>query len=259
MPVQRDLWSKTFTEKDPPSWPCPTCGVGSLTAVAGTFQIEETSESKDAHSHEAWEPEWIVERFVGMLRCSRSQCADVIAVAGRTESEEYYRNSLDPEEPYDHGVETRLRPRYLSPSPALFPMPASTPDSVRDEIVAGFGLFWIDYGACANKLRSALEALMDHFKIPRSVRNKKTGKRSRLDLHQRIEKLRARFPDVVDHLLAAKWIGNAGVHSGSVTRSDVFDAMDLIENALEELIAKKSTGLKKIAKAITKRKRPRGK
>lgn len=221
--------------------------------------MEETRSSADAHSHDAWEPHWLEHRFVALLRCSRPQCSDVVAVAGDTISEEYY--VPDPTNGYnyiDHGVETRLRARYVSPPPAIFRLPAGTPEDVREEVISAFGLFWIDYGACANKLRSALEALMDHFKVKKWGRDKKSGKRRRMDLHVRIELLRKRAPDVIDHLLAAKWIGNAGVHADDIKVSDIYDAMDLIEYALDELIGKRSSGLKRMAKTITARKRPRG-
>lgn len=258
MPIDRSRWTRPFTEKDPPSWQCPTCGIGSLEGVPGSFHSQETSESIDAHAHDDWEPSWITERFICMLKCSRPQCGDTIIVAGTTVSEEYYEP--DPSNPYvygDHGIETRLRARYVLPAPALFLIHARTPQAVKDELISAFALFWTDYGACANKLRSALEALMDHFKIKKFAIDKKKHKRRRIDLHVRIEMLRPRAPDVIDHLLAAKWIGNAGVHSGSITEGDIYDALDLIEYALDELIAKRTAGLKAIAKQIARSKQPR--
>jgi hypothetical protein len=194
-----------------------------------------------------------------MLRCSRSLCGDTIVVAGDSISEEFYE--LDPSNPYsylDHRVETRFRARYVLPAPALFRLPAATPAAVRDELIGGFGLFWNDHDACANKLRSALEALMDHYRIKKTFIDSK-GKRRRIDLHRRIELFRPRAPDVAEHLLAAKWIGNAGVHSGSVAESDIYDALELIEYALDELIAKRTAGLKAIAKTISSRRKPRSK
>ena len=258
MAIDRSLWTQTFKENDPPSWACPTCGLGSLASVKGSFKIEETRASSDAHQEDGWEPDWIQHRFIGMLKCSRTQCGDIVIIAGDTVSEEYYEP--DPSNPYnyiDYGVETRLRPRYVLPAPALFRMPPDTPEDVRDEIIGAFQLFWTDYGACANKLRSALEALMDHFNVKKTAINRK-NKRVRVDLHGRIELFRTRAPDVADHLLAAKWIGNTGVHAGRLNDSDIFDALDMIEFALDELIAKRSSQLKKIAKAITKRRAPRG-
>jgi len=164
----------------------------------------------------------------------------------------------DPENPYNYierGIDQRLRPLFVDPPPALFRLPKDCPEQVRDYVISAFSLFWHDTGACANKLRSAIEALMDHLRVKRWTSNKK-GRR-RIDLHSRIESIRSRSPEIVDHLLAAKWIGNAGVHSDELTTSDLFDAMDLIEAALDEIIGKRSSSLKRIAKTITKRKRPR--
>jgi hypothetical protein len=98
---------------------------------------------------------------------------------------------------------------------------------------------------------------MGHFKIAKTGKDKNTGKRRRLDPHRRIEILGARFPAVADHLLAAKWIGNTGVHAGILRETDIFDAMDQIEYALDELIAKRSVQLRQMANAIKKKKGPR--
>src|SRR5678815_2530872 len=113
MAVDRVRWTQTFTEADPPSWPCPTCGQGSLLPIAGSFRFEETRASLDARNSEAWEPHWLQHRFVAMFRCSRPQCSDVVTAVGDTVSEEYY--VPDPANAYayvEHGVETRLRARY---------------------------------------------------------------------------------------------------------------------------------------------------
>ena len=60
---------------------------------------------------------------------------------------------------------------------------------------------------------------------------------------------------------AVKWLGNSGSHNlsdscGSLTRSDVFDGFDLFQYVLDELYAKSSIRLKKLAKEINRRKGP---
>jgi hypothetical protein len=258
MPVDRTLWQRRFDASDPPLWPCPTCSSGSLVIVEGSLHSAETRASLDSRAHEAWDPDWITERFVCLLQCSRKQCADVVAVAGTTEVEEFHvPNPTNPYDYIEHGWTVRYRPRYVEPAPALFRVPVGCPDLARDAIISAFRLYWTDPGACANKLRSSLEHLMDHFRIKKWTSDAKTGRRRRLDLHPRIEMLGKRFPEVADHLLAAKWIGNAGVHAEDLTENDVFDAMDQIEYALDELIARRTAGLKRIAKEIKQRKGPR--
>lgn len=224
--------------------------------IPGTLHVEETKESSDSRGHDAWEPDWIREKFVCFLRCSRPPCGEVVSTSGNTVTQEYHiPDQANPYACIDHGLTTRLHATYVSPAPPVFPLPKGTPAAVREELRKAFDLFWIDYGACANKLRSTLELLLDHFRIPRRTKTKK-GLRL-LDLHSRIERLRPRFPEVTDHLLAAKWIGNAGVHADPLKADDIFDAMELVEHALGETIGDGSSRLKKIAKDIASRKGPR--
>ena len=59
-------------------------------------------------------------------------------------------------------------------------------------------------------------------------------------------------------LASAKWIGNAGSHR-ELTREDVFDGLDLVEQALRELYSTDTTVVRRIARTINKSKKPRGK
>jgi hypothetical protein len=95
---------------------------------------------------------------------------------------------------------------------------------------------------------------LDQLRIPKSALVK--GKKQRLTLHKRIELLSKRDPDASELLLAVKWIGNAGVHSGALTQLEVMDALDILESALESLFNSHNRRVKKLAKRINKRKGP---
>lgn len=223
----------------------------------------QTRESREdqahAGAHDAWEPALIGERFAGLWKCSRQGCEDVVAIAGTTVAEQCYDpDSRAPQGYIDYGIQYFLKPRYVSPAPALIQVPPNCPEPVRVELKMAFELYWCDYGAAAGKLRSALEALMDHLKVKRFGRSSsKAGTRVRIDLHNRLEMVRKRYPDVIDHLLAAKWIGNTGVHARTLSATDIFDAMDLVEEALGEMFGRKREKLGRISKAILRRKGPR--
>ena len=54
MAVKRELWKPPFETF--PSWPCPTCDIGTVALIEETLKFAETGPSKKAHDHDAWEP-----------------------------------------------------------------------------------------------------------------------------------------------------------------------------------------------------------
>ena len=80
-----------------------------------------------------------------------------------------------------------------------------------------------------------------------------------LNLHRRIEPLKVRNAGVADALFAIKWVGNSGSHVGNLTRDDVFDAYDILEEVLSELFVKHRETMHKLIKEINRRKGPRRK
>jgi len=61
-------------------------------------------------------------------------------------------------------------------------------------------------------------------------------------------------PDIADFLLAIKWIGNTGSHTGKLERIDVLEAYELLELSLNKLYDDTEIKLSKISKEIIKRK-----
>ncbi len=80
---------------------------------------------------------------------------------------------------------------------------------------------------------------------------------SALKLHGRIErfgKKGATQADIGEHLMAVKWLGNAGSHQGeALTRADTEMAFDQIEHILAEVYGRRTESLKAAAKAINKK------
>jgi hypothetical protein len=197
MMINRNHWIPPFTRF--PSWLCPKCHRGILALNEETLKIIETGESKGCHSHEAWEPDWIDERFAALLVCQSQRCGEIVAIGGRT------YHTYDPDwENQEQNWEREFEPTLIYPAPPVIPMPQKCPKSVKVELKRAFSLFWTDTGACANRLRAAVEALLTDRKIPRSTINK-TGKRERISLHARIEKFKQSDEGSAEYLLAIKW------------------------------------------------------
>lgn len=227
MPVNRTLWESHLTRSHAPRWLCPRCGKGHLVlhpesvffrpSGGGYARLEEDPEDRGRD---------LELRFSATLQCDYRACQETAAVAGRGEEKETYE--------FGHReLYVVLFPQFISPSPHLFKIPTATPAVIAELIKSAFVLSWGDYEACLNRIRVSLELLLDVLRIPRSVL--KASRRNPLRLHRRIELAQAKVPSTKPFLMAAKHLGNAGSHSGGLTRQDAFDAFDLLEAIVNAL------------------------
>lgn len=221
MPVDRKAWAESFTDVLP-HWPCPTCGKGHLAIETNDLTIEETGPSKAAHDHEAWEPDWIENRFVGLLRCSLPGCKELAAVSGSS-SVDYYQ--VD----WDEFVDSKIfKIAAITPAPVPIRLPEDTPLPIVEKIHMASSLIWSSPESAANQIRQAVELLMDDAGV-----KKVTDDGKPIFLHKRIEEFSATDEENGQVLLATKWLGNTGSHAGEISRDDVLDAFDMIEFVLE--------------------------
>lgn len=244
MPIDKTIWRKTFSRKDVPEFPCPNCSRQSLKLDPKSLFTHEPAYSKAAHSAEEWEPEWVEERFVGMLRCSNPKCDESVAVSGSVNVEPAY------EEDGSWNYEGLLTPKSMSPAPPIITLPEGTPTEVSKELALAFQFYWGDHGACATKIRTSVERLMDHFKVARFRRS--NGKLKPIDLSSRIDKFISATGKVVhkDHLHALRVVGNLGTHQNSLSKTEILESFEVYEHALAELIGKKSAQIAKTAKKL---------
>lgn len=84
MAVERNLWAESFSREDPPSFLCPRCGRGRLSFDVATLKLEEPPFSVAAHKHDEWDPDWVIERFMGFFRCGIAKCGEVVVASGDT-------------------------------------------------------------------------------------------------------------------------------------------------------------------------------
>jgi hypothetical protein len=249
--MDRTIFLNSFTLLEPPQWPCPRCGKSVLQINEKSLHHNETADSRDAHSHEDWDPEWIKENFSCLLKCSNDACKEIVACIGisgiNEESESENRRFVN-----------YFIPTFFQPNLVMMDIPSDAPSDVVNELNASFSMFFSNKNAAANSARMAVEALLKHLGIKNFSTSQ--GRRHPIALHHRIDSMPAKYSAIKDGLKAVKWIGNHGSHAGKkVTTEALLDAYDILEVALDNLYNKKRKQAEKIAKIVNKRKGPRAK
>lgn len=251
--MDRGKWGEVVTSF---GWVCGRCGRGHLHISDNKKVDESTAETNKAAKEDWFDHEDAEYRFAALLICNNANCADPVAISG-TMYYEHFQVGYDDYETY-----ARYRVKAVTPPPFPFAMDKKIPEAVRDHLKMAAGLLWTDHDAAGNRIRQAVEALMDERGIKKtyieaSKTPGKSGKRKKHMLHARIDMYKAANGEAADHLMAIKWIGNAGSHTGSegLTRDQILDAFDLMEHALEEIyIRHRATLAKKVAKIVSSKK-----
>lgn len=229
-----------------PALPCPTCGA---TLIVQDVETLETAESASHHQHDSWEPDWIDGSFEARLRCSAKGCKEITLVVGDMDVRPVKRGKSW------HGeYGTRLTPRYFHP-PLRVPieLASSIPPDAIEMISAAMAVIWVDPDAAANRLRSAIEVVLDDRGV-RKTATKKNGGRTRLTTHARVKIFGKKQADAGELLEAVKWIGNEGSHTAGLTGEQVFEGMELLAHALTLLYDRRPEELQRRAKQINRRK-----
>ena len=107
----------------------------------------------------------------------------------------------------------------------MFELPLALSDRVKIRILQSFNHFWYDLDACANKIRQAIELIVDG--------KGGTGK----NLEQKIVSIKNQLGDkLTDLFLALKWIGNDGSHvDRPFDREEILKTYDLFVKTLNLL------------------------
>lgn len=242
--MDRSRWKdRRLIEAGPPTWPCPECGGAFLVVKEGTLQRAEAASSRKGEGLHSWR---FVRRFSCLMQCTA--CGEVVAVCGDEKLGGVAR----------HGTKigmTCLYPLFVHPAPPIINVPQRCHDDVKVALVAAFSLSWHDTHAAANRLRSAVEALLTRRGVPRFTSG---GRRRRLGITDRIELLRAKDRRLADELDAIKWIGHAGSHSGEdLAFDDLLDGFEILEHALDEAYGESASRRARLVRAIVAKKRPR--
>jgi len=251
MPVDRQLWRFSIEANDVPRWPCPGCGIPALETVRDSFLTVPDRKTRNV-SDQQYYPTIGTGRFVCLLVCRK--CGESCAVSGN------YDTSQDAGENGTYEFECG-RPKSITPPPPMIVIPMACPARVKSEVIAAFSLYWNDLAASLNRIRNALELVLDGLKIPKLSLNKAKKKRYRVSLHQRIERLEKKRPnlkDICERMMAVKHLGNAGSHPGVIVKADdVFDGFDILERVLQDMYSKHPDELARAVKQINRRRGPR--
>ncbi|WP_052026502.1 DUF4145 domain-containing protein [Rhizobium sp. CF122] len=196
-------------------------------------------------------------RFTCFLICDFRFCGEVVAVSGDYTSRE--EDIFNPEtEEYDTYDDKTVVPRAMVPAPPIITWPEKLEAVPRQHLIQAFELFWMNRGACANRLRIFIETLLDQLAVAREGR-KRNGKSGDLDLAERIDLLNETQSGHKIALDALRYVGNFGSHEGGADFDDLLDCFELIEHTLIELLDERSAKLQAKAKAIVSRKgKPKG-
>lgn len=248
MITSEKVWQKYHAELS--GWPCPECNIGFLDLEKETLKHIENGASISAKECDAWEPDWIEERFSCLLKCKNDKCLEVVSLVGRTHharQEDWERQEIYYSRQYE--------PKAFYPAVPIFRIPENCPQAIVEELTASFSLYWSDIGSSANRLRRATEAFLTKQKIPKTTLGR-NRKRIRLNLQTRIEKYSTKDNITSDYLLAVKWLGNEASHHGvaDVSRNDLLDAFQIFEQVILRTYVKAELNLRRKAKAITSRK-----
>ncbi|MEO5331832.1 MAG: DUF4145 domain-containing protein [Magnetococcus sp. YQC-5] len=220
MAIDYSFWKKPFEFKEFPKWVCPKCLRGNLNLDENTFQSIEPTYSVAWHNHDDFEPDWVCERFVGLLKCNNKPCGEIVSISGNTI---YDYDKIDERQ---WGVVPFSVPTCLCPAPPVFVLIDDVPDSVAEDVKKSFELFWSDTASCVNKIRVSLERLLDEEGVTQSTPDK------RMTLHQRIQEYESKDSESAKYLMALKWVGNTGSHSSNIDIDKVLEAFELLEHSL---------------------------
>ncbi|WP_313491922.1 MULTISPECIES: DUF4145 domain-containing protein [Sphingobacterium] len=234
--MNRNIWLKSDFEK-----PCPNCETGHLSYSTKQTNISETLESQIANE---FHKNGIVHPTTTFLVTTHFKCKNcgfiVTAIFEKVEDVRY----VD-----ENGYQIDIwNPVVYHPALKIIPMPKNAPKEIESMITGSFGLFWYDINSCGNKIRAALELLMDHVGIPKT-----DGKGKSMTLHHRLREYAVQNsakPEIGQYLEAIKWIGNAASHGGSVKKNDILDAYELLEAIMEHVFSERKNKLIAISNRI---------
>lgn len=219
MKINRDIWERTNIN----NIPCPHCN---KSLVYKELMIKETERGEYMQDCNCEQDEHI---FTGELNCA---CGNHFFVYGDKDTQEC-----------QEGTASKYQIKGIYPTLNLFKFPDLCPQTVKDELIKSFALYWVDLESCGNKIRVSIELLLDALGIPTIPK-----------LHQRIEK----YPDkaIKSYLLAIKWIGNTGSHADVLAKDDILDAYEIIHKVLDMLFEKSEEKLQLKVDTINTTKKP---
>jgi hypothetical protein len=238
---KKELWWGLFSGWQFPPFPCPHCKTGQLQILKDTFEERDSQRSANLNPDEM--PEDFIERqFVCLAKCHDQHCGEVVSVAGHfsyEEAEVEVAGSV-----YPGSLELVKNIDFISPAPPMIDLPEETPREVSTRIKKSFPLYWVDRAACANRIRSTGEAILDSLTVPKTKRLKaqpatahapaKPAKIIHLDFNGRIQWLEKRNKKNAKIVDALRRVGNLGSHGDDVDKDTIHGAMKGVRRSVSK-------------------------
>jgi len=239
-----------FTLENNANWECPTCG-RTLFLIKDTLKEFESSATQKisgkSYSHQM---EFSLV-FSCVFKCVNNKCNEYVACTG-----ESFHDVDIKEDPYGNAEQIYpkyYKPKYFYPNIELFKIPTSVPEKISKSIQKSFEMFFCNHYAALNEIRSAVERLLEFWGLSSTNANGKF-----IPLNNRIDNIPSSHEKYKDHLMAAKWLGNAGSHMGTeIKEKDIIDAYELISYVLNEVFESDHHRISSISNAININKGPR--
>lgn len=183
----------------------------------------QTGESIALCKQDYWEESFHKEMLRLDLQCSNKLCSEVgvLIMAGELNA---------PDENFPN-AEILYRPKYINPSPLLFNLENDYPEQIKLLMTEAFSLFWSDPASCGNKVRVAVEVLLNDLGIERERTNKsgvpilsKKGRPKPIPLQTRLDAFKkkgAKQRACALALESIKWLGNESSHSGAAIKQPI--------------------------------------
>lgn len=212
---------ESFNINSFPQWNCPTCKKGVL-EVNGDLKKEETAETLNSHNHPGFDYEYVSYTVFGTLKCNNSRCSEKVVISGNGRQEEACYTGQDGE--YEEVSHFIIKPIFMHPPINIFAVNKTVPQEISKMLVKSFALFFCDDNACGNRIRAAVEVMLDQlYGPPEKFTN----------LFDRINSIQGLEATYKNQLTALRVLGNAATHGeGKLVRVDNLNAYKLLASIL---------------------------
>lgn len=239
--MEDELFTSHFREDNIPTWPCPKCGVQSLSCSDDQLLKHYKNPIDPNHIH--FDPGWIEYIFTMHLACANTSCGcRAVCVGTGDVSQEYLHDGSGDWDWFDY-----FQVKYFEPALRIFVAPSDAPECVIEALGTSFSTFFSSPGTSLSNLRSALEVLLSEMEVA-SV----DARGKFLPLAKRIELLPENYRKIVEPANAIRWLGNGGAHSDGlkIRKSDVFDGYRIFEHILIELYPEQKASVEALVSRI---------
>jgi hypothetical protein len=253
--MNREIWkNRYFNHDNPINYPCPSCKIGVLSLDGILTKITPRGKEMENYSYD----QGIEHVFCGILQCKNADCLELISISGQCLKDIVYGKEL-PDGQLVEGRFSTYYPKYFYPNLKIFDLPENIPANVSKQINLSFSNYFDDLSSCANRIRNAIELILDDLKAAKWKRAKSGKIHIFKVLHRRIEHYGSKNKNIANHLLALKIIGNEGSHIGGLKSDDILDAYEILEQLIEFAYIKKTKRIAELAKEIVVLNKPRTK